>query len=89
MAQVRPATFFIGRDHEVKIAGDLAIAMYNPARSIIDAYRLRHIYGVDIAHEALKAWLKQPGTSPSEIMSLMPSFPAADPELSNALRLLW
>jgi len=36
-----PATFNLGRD-QLPLTTELPIGLYNPPRSIIDAYRLRH-----------------------------------------------
>lgn len=81
------ATFNIGRSSLV-LTGDISIGIYSPTRSIIDAYRLRHLYGPDQAHEALKRWLRVAGNQPSELLEMGESFPRAEPALRSALEVL-
>ncbi len=77
-------TFDIGRD-SLKLTKELSIGIYNPTRSIIDAYRLRHLYGTDQAHEALKRWLRQPGNHPSELLAMTKHFPNTAPMIRTTL----
>jgi len=81
------ATFDIGRT-EVVLTDGLSIGMYDPIRSIIDAYRLRHLYGIDQAHEALKRWLNQRGTQPAALLAMAKHFPKAEPTLRTSLETL-
>jgi hypothetical protein len=39
-------------------------------RSIIDAARLRHREGPELAYGALRRWLRQPGPSPAELLAM-------------------
>lgn len=80
-------TFHIGRD-DLHLADTITIAIYSPARSIIDAYRLRHRLGIDLAHTALRRWLNQRGNHPSELLELARSFPRAMPALRAAIETL-
>ena len=41
-----------------------------PERSIVDAYRLRHLEGDELGREALKAWLRQHGSQPSRLRTI-------------------
>lgn len=79
-------TFDIGRS-EVPIGADLTLGIYEPARTIVDAYRLRHLYGADQAHEALKRWLRQ-GHNPSTLLKIAEQFPKAEAALRHALEVL-
>ena len=45
---------------------------------IIDAFRLRQIYGTDQAVGALRNWLAQRGSQPSDLLRIAASFPAAE-----------
>ncbi len=65
-----------------------AIGLYGPERSIIDAFRLRHLEGHELAVEALKRWLRRPGTSPAALLAMARRFPKARPSLQNALEIL-
>ena len=51
----------------------------------IDAYRLRHLYGTDQAHEALKRWLRQPGNQPSELLAMTKHFTNTAPMIRTTL----
>jgi len=57
-------------------------------RSIIDAFRLRHQHGPDLAHESLKRWLGRRGSSPAELVRMAQHFPKALPSLRAALEIL-
>jgi predicted transcriptional regulator of viral defense system len=81
------ATFDIGRT-EIVLTDQLSIGIYDPLRSIIDAYRLRHLYGIDQAHEALKRWLRQRGTQPAALLAMTKHFPKAEPILRTSLETL-
>lgn len=81
------ATFDIGRTH-IALTDELSIGIYDPIRSIIDAYRLRHLYGIDQAHEALKRWLRQRGNQPAALLKMGKQFPKAEPTIRTALETL-
>lgn len=80
------ATFDIGRD-ELALDGGLSLGLFGPERSIIDAFRLRHREGPELANEALKAWLRQRGT-PASLLMTANAFPKALPVLRRALEVL-
>lgn len=80
-------TFEVDRDTLV-VLGDLAVGVYGPARSIIDAFRLRHLCGEDLAVAALRRWLAQPGNQPAQLLVLVRHFPAAETPLRRVLQLL-
>lgn len=82
-----PETFDIGRD-SLQLTGAIVIGIYSPARSIIDAYRLRNRFGIDAANSALKRWLKQPGNQPAELLQLARRFPRALPIINFTLQTL-
>lgn len=80
-------TFDVGRG-DLSLTGTIRIGLYGPERSIIDAYRLRHNEGADLAHEALKRWLRWRGSSPATLLRMARDFPKALPALSTALEIL-
>jgi len=80
-------TFNIGRT-ELAVTDDLVIGLYSPTRTIIDAYRLRHLYSAEQATEALKRWLTQHGNQPTELLAMAHDFPAAAPAIRSALQIL-
>jgi hypothetical protein len=69
--------------------GDGAVVgLYGPRRCIVDVFRLRHEVGPEVGVEALKRWLRRPGSQPGQLLELAGSFPAALPSLTEALRVL-
>lgn len=80
-------TFHLGQGR-LSLAGGLSIGLYSPERCIVDAFRLRHLEGTDLAHQSLKAWLRTRHAQPAVMLHLAKSFPKAEPSLRQALELL-
>ncbi len=80
------ATFELGRD-QLALDDHHSIGIYSAERSIIDAFRLRHLVGEDLANDALKRWLRQ-GGQPSEVLRLSRSFPRAASAMRKTLEIL-
>lgn len=81
-----PETFELGRT-KLRIDGEHEIGLYDAPRTIVDAFRLRHLIGEDVAYEALRRWLRQRGR-PSELMSIARHFPKAFPAILQAMQVL-
>lgn len=82
-----PDTFTIGReDHQLTTGA--VIGLYSAERTIIDIFRLRHEWGADLAHTALRTWLGRPGATPSKLLAMAASFPKARPAIRTALEIL-
>jgi predicted transcriptional regulator of viral defense system len=81
------STFTVGRT-ELQVDAALHLGIYSAERSIIDAFRLRHQEGEDLAIEALRRWLKRPRSAPSSLLAMVRHFPKAEPSLLQALRIL-
>jgi hypothetical protein len=81
-----PATFEIGRQ-TLDIEDGGRIGMYSAQRSIIDAFRMRHLEGADMANEALKRWLRR-GGQPAELLQTAKAFPRALAPLRQTLEIL-
>lgn len=81
------ATFEIGRE-TIDAAEGIRIGLYGAERTIIDAFRTRHLNGPEQANEALKRWLRRPGSQPSTLLSMAKSFPKALPAIRSALEIL-
>ena len=79
-------TFEVGRT-SLEITPGLAMGLYTPERSIIDVYRLAHQEGADVAHQALRRWLRR-GGHPAALLQMAESFPRALPALRRALEVL-
>jgi len=84
--QFNRRTFDIGRA-TLRLDDRHEIGIYSPERSIIDAYRLRHLEGAELANQALRRWLRQ-GGQPSLLLSLTKDFPTARPAIRGALEIL-
>lgn len=80
------ATFVVGRE-DLTIGNQCSIGIYSAERSIIDAFRLRHLEGEDMGNEALKQWLRK-GGQPSALIELAKSFPKARSALQTTLSIL-
>ena len=85
--QFARSTFDLGRA-VVSLDGGFDLGLYSPERSIVDAYRLRHLEGEELGREALKAWLARRGSQPSRLLEVAGSFPKALPRLREDLRVL-
>ncbi|MBM9464128.1 hypothetical protein JL108_11770 [Aeromicrobium sp. YIM 150415] len=81
------ATFTVGREH-LQIAEHTTVAIYSPERTIVDCFRLIHREGDDVAHGALRRWLRRRGNSPSALMDVAAYFPPAESRLRRALEVL-
>ena len=81
------ATFDLGRD-VIDLDAGFTIGLYSAERSIVDAYRLRHLEGDELGREALKTWLRRRGSQPSKLLELAGSFPKALGRLREDLRVL-
>jgi predicted transcriptional regulator of viral defense system len=79
-------TFEIGRGR-LDISEVRGIGIYSAERSIIDAFRMRHLEGGDLAIEALKRWLRR-GGQPSELLGMARSFPRALTAIRGTLEIL-
>lgn len=82
-----PATFEIGRNN-LPLDSEISIGLYSPERSIIDAVRLRHHTGPDLAYAALKRWLRWRGASPAKLLATARHFPQVERPLREALEIL-
>lgn len=81
------STFSIGRE-QVELVDGIFIGLYGVQRTIIDAFRLRHLLGADTANEALKRWLRLPRSHPAELLKMAANFPKALPQLRRSLEVL-
>ncbi len=82
-----PVTFEVGRG-EFEVAPGFSIWLYDAPRSIVDAYRLRHLEGNEMAREALRTWIQRSGSQPSTLLQTAERFPKALAALRNDLEVL-
>lgn len=82
-----PETFDLGRDVATIDGSTELIGLYNPQRSIVDAFRLRGQVGYETARDALKEWLRR-GGKPAEIAQLAIQIPRAKRPVFDALEVL-
>lgn len=81
------ATFELGRDR-FDVDPTTTISIYSPVRSIVDAFRLRHQEGPDLARDALRRWLSRRDSHPAELLEMARHFPHAERGLREALEIL-
>lgn len=79
-------TFGIGRG-KIRLDKTHTLGLYDAPRSIVDAFRLRHDVGPEIANEALRRWLRR-GGKPAELMRTTKDFPAARSAVLHSLQVL-
>lgn len=79
-------TFRIGRT-TTPVDDETSIGLYDAPRTIIDTYRLRASLGPEVAHEALKRWLRK-GGQPAILLDMAAAFPKASPAIRSALEIL-
>ena len=82
-----PKTFQVGREC-VDVGEGVKVSIYSAERTIVDCFRLMHQEGSDVAHEALRRWLRRRGSAPARLLNLAGSFPRALPRLRQALDVL-
>lgn len=82
-----PDTFDIGRE-EISLGDDSSIGLYDRQRCVIDAFRLRHLEGSEVAVEALRRWLSRRGSQPGKLLAMARAFPKAEPSLRATLEIL-
>ena len=82
-----PATFSLGRA-EVRVDEQTTIGLYGPQRCILDAIRLRHREGPELATTALKRWLVRRGSSPADLLAMAAHFPQTQRALRQTLEIL-
>lgn len=86
--QFDPRTFDLGRE-DLDVGAGHRIALYSAERSICDAFRLRHLEGSEHAIEALKRWMRRPGSQPSQLLGLAAEMgPRATAPIRSALQIL-
>jgi len=82
-----PETFEVGRT-EHPISSGVALGLYGPERSIIDAFNPRIGSGSDLAVEALRRWLATTGSQPGSLLRMAEPWPHARAPLLRAMQIL-
>jgi predicted transcriptional regulator of viral defense system len=80
-------TFLIGRE-TIEVDEGLSLGVYDAERSVIDAFRLRHQEGEELAVEALRRWLERRGAAPADLLAMARRFPKVEASLLQVLRIL-
>ncbi len=80
-------TYGIGRTPKDSESG-LPIATYSPERSICDAYRMRHTQGAELGREALRNWIRRPGSHPADLLEIASHFSRANSAIRRDLEIL-
>ncbi len=79
-------TFDLGRER-IRLESGEEINIYSPERSVVDAVRMRGRVGADVAYEALRRYLRRPGSSSGELLRLARRLRAGGP-VADALEVL-
>ncbi len=79
------ASFGLDRT-ELAVAPGIIIGLYGRARSVIDAFGLRHLYGHDQATEALRRWLRQHDPNPPSWCAWSAASPPPKPPCARPWR---
>jgi predicted transcriptional regulator of viral defense system len=85
--QFDPQTFDLGRE-TFDVDARTPLGIYSAERSLVDIVRIRHLQGSDIAWEALRQWLRQPGASPPKLIQIAKRFAGAEQTIRKALEVL-
>lgn len=80
------STFDPGRER-IRLDSGEEISIYSAERSVVDAMRLRSQVGTDVAYEALRRYLRQPGASSGNLLRLARRLRVGGP-ISEALIVL-
>ncbi len=78
-------TFEVGR---VAMAEHPDLRVYSAERSIVDAFRIAYLEGIDQANEALRRWVRRSGSSPAELLRTAGKFPQTITAIRESLRVL-
>ena len=73
---------------ELDVGTGRVIGIYGPRRCLVDAFRLRHLYGTEQAVGALRRWLALRESQPSDLLREAASFPTAERAIRDALEIL-
>ncbi|CAM3690975.1 type IV toxin-antitoxin system AbiEi family antitoxin domain-containing protein [Isoptericola cucumis] len=79
------ATFDVGR---TVMSEHPELRVYSAERTIVDAYRIAHLEGIDQANEALRRWVRRSGSSPAELLRTAGHFPRTVAVIHRALQVL-
>jgi predicted transcriptional regulator of viral defense system len=85
--QFDPQTFDLGRE-TLDVDARTPLGIYSAERSLVDIVRIRHLQGSDIAWEALRRWLRQPGSSPAQLIAMAKHFAGVEQAIRKALEVL-
>jgi predicted transcriptional regulator of viral defense system len=80
-------TFLVGRE-TIEVDEGVALGLYGAERCILDAFRLGHREGQELAAQALRRWLERRGAAPARLLAMARHFPKVEPSLLQALRIL-
>ncbi len=85
--QFDPSTFRIGLEVQ-HVARGISINTYNAERSVVDSFNPRLGVPREQAVEALRAWLRRPGSQPIDLLKIAENWPHAVTSLTRTLQVL-
>jgi hypothetical protein len=80
-------TFDLGRE-QIDIGAGVCVGLHSAERSLVDAIRLRHREGSDVAWDALRRWLRRRGSKPAALLKMAKQFHGAERAVRNALQVV-
>jgi predicted transcriptional regulator of viral defense system len=80
-------TFDLGRE-TIDIGEDVSVGLYSAERSLVDAIRLRHREGSEMAWEALRRWLRRKASKPASLVQMAKRFHGAERAVLSALEIV-
>jgi predicted transcriptional regulator of viral defense system len=81
------ASFELGRIRAKSSLG-MPLYVFSAERTIVDCFRMAYREGPDVAHTALKRWLRQNGNTPAKLLEMAASFPRTMTNIRHALEIL-
>ncbi len=88
MAPIRALDALRGCESErVSLESGEETCIYSPERTVVDTMRLRGQVRSDVAYEALRRYLRRPGSSPDDLLRLARRLRAEGP-MYDALQVL-
>jgi predicted transcriptional regulator of viral defense system len=81
------ASFELGRIRVEPFSG-MPLYVYSAERTIVDCFRLAYREGSDVAHTALKRWLRQNGNTAAKLLEMAASFPRTLTNIRQVLEIL-
>ncbi|GHU30055.1 hypothetical protein AGMMS50256_16210 [Betaproteobacteria bacterium] len=81
------SSFELGRIR-VEPSSGMPLYVFSAEHTIVDCFRLAYREGSDVAHMALKHWLRQNGNTAAKLLEMAASFPRTLNDIRQVLEIL-